>query len=139
MYDRLLFAVVDGLCRQPCGFHTRTVEAVPRHPQLRLLMDKREKHAVDPFAYDGDWAAERDRLVEMLLKMNRTEVVAVEECYVHAECRSLIFRFVDDLEFYFDTDENVIHLRSAARVGHSDFGVNRKRVEEIRRLWVKEQ
>jgi len=46
---------------------------------------------------------------------------------------------VDDLEFYFDTDEPVIQVRSAARVGHSDFGVNRKRVEEIRRLWVKEQ
>jgi uncharacterized protein (DUF1499 family) len=40
--------------------------------------------------------------------------------------------FVDDLEFYFPREESVIHLRSAARLGESDLGVNRRRLEQIR-------
>lgn len=133
------FPLLMSCAANPTGFTAGPLRPCPDTPNCVSSMDKREKHAVDPFAYDGDWTAERDRLVKMLLEMKRTEVVAVEERYVRAECRSLIFRFVDDLEFYFDTDEQVVHLRSAARVGHSDFGVNRKRVEEMRRLWVKEQ
>jgi uncharacterized protein (DUF1499 family) len=100
-------------------------------------MDPREKHAVDPLGYDGGWTAARDRLVGLISEMKRTRVVAVQEGYIHAECRSRIFRFVDDLEFFFVPDESLIHIRSAARSGYSDFGVNRKRVEEIRRLWDK--
>ena len=99
-------------------------------------MDPREKHAVEPFRYAGDWTAARDRLVRLLAEMTRTRVVTVQETYIHAECRSRIFRFVDDLEFYFIPEAGVIHVRSAARTGYSDFGVNRKRVEEIRRLWA---
>jgi uncharacterized protein (DUF1499 family) len=43
---------------------------------------------------------------------------------------------VDDLTFYFDPDQGLIHVHSAARVGKSDLGVNRKRVEAIRELWA---
>jgi len=64
--------------------------------------------------------------------MKRTTIVAEKEDYLHAEAKSLIFRFVDDVEFYFPATEKLIHVRSASRVGHSDLGVNRKRVEEIR-------
>jgi uncharacterized protein (DUF1499 family) len=43
-------------------------------------------------------------------------------------------RFVDDVEFLFDDTNKKIHVRSASRVGYSDMGVNRKRVEELRKL-----
>jgi uncharacterized protein (DUF1499 family) len=65
----------------------------------------------------------------------RTSVITVSDSYLHAEFTSLIFRFVDDVEFVIDNDAKVIHVRSASRLGTSDLGVNRKRVEEIRRLW----
>ena len=55
-----------------------------------------------------------------------------DDNYVHAEFRSRIFRFVDDVEFFFDEADSVVHFRSAARTGYSDMGVNRKRMEEIR-------
>jgi uncharacterized protein (DUF1499 family) len=58
-----------------------------------------------------------------------------EENYIHAEFTSLVFRFVDDVEFLFSQErdgEVSIDIRSASRVGHSDFGVNRKRMEDIR-------
>lgn len=50
----------------------------------------------------------------------------------HAKVRSSFFKFVDDVEFYFPKDKNIIHIRSLARTGYSDFGVNRKRMEKIR-------
>ncbi|MFK7778444.1 MAG: DUF1499 domain-containing protein, partial [Gimesia sp.] len=53
-----------------------------------------------------------------------------------AEFRSLCFRFVDDVEFLIDSGQNMIQVRSASRVGHSDFGANRKRIESIRRLYL---
>ncbi|HEY9596037.1 MAG TPA: DUF1499 domain-containing protein, partial [Cyanophyceae cyanobacterium] len=40
--------------------------------------------------------------------------------------------FVDDVEFFLDDNANVIQVRSASRLGESDLGVNRKRIETIR-------
>jgi uncharacterized protein (DUF1499 family) len=93
---------------------------------------------VAPLAFQGPWAAARERLVSLLAAMPRTQVTAVEDRTIRAECRSRIFRFVDDLIFYFDPDQGLIHVRSASRVGRSDLGVNRKRVEAIRALWAQE-
>jgi uncharacterized protein (DUF1499 family) len=44
-----------------------------------------------------------------------------------------LFRFVDDVELAVDPAEHVVHFRSASRVGRSDFGVNRRRMEELSR------
>ena len=62
----------------------------------------------------------------------RITIVREEEGYMHAEARSLLFRFVDDVEFLLDADNRLIHVRSASRTGYSDLGVNRRRVERIR-------
>jgi len=55
-----------------------------------------------------------------------------ENGYLHAVFTSALFRFVDDLEARMDRKAKLIHIRSASRAGHSDMGVNRKRVEKIR-------
>jgi uncharacterized protein (DUF1499 family) len=52
--------------------------------------------------------------------------------YLHAECRSAVFGFVDDLELHLRRQSNSIAVRSASRLGYRDFGVNRKRVERLR-------
>jgi len=54
------------------------------------------------------------------------------DTYLHATFTSTLFRFVDDFEARLDSSRQIIHIRSASRVGHSDFGVNRKRAERIR-------
>ena len=59
-------------------------------------------------------------------------LVADQGHYLHAEFRSRLMGFVDDLECLLDAERSVIHVRSAARLGHSDFGVNRARLEELR-------
>ena len=64
--------------------------------------------------------------------MERTTIVEETENYLYAEFKSKLMGFVDDVEFYRDPAANVVHVRSASRLGQSDAGVNRKRVEEIR-------
>ena len=62
----------------------------------------------------------------------RTTIVREEKNYLYAEFRTKLLRYVDDVEFFFDG--SVIHVRSCSRLGRRDFGVNRKRVEELRSL-----
>ncbi len=62
----------------------------------------------------------------------RTTVVTRTSDYLHAECRSAVFGFVDDLELHLRTARSIIALRSASRLGYSDLGVNRQRVESLR-------
>ena len=64
----------------------------------------------------------------------RTRVITATDDYLHAECSSAFFGFVDDLELHLRPAQNLIAVRSAARLGHSDFGVNRRRVEALRSL-----
>ena len=64
--------------------------------------------------------------------MPRSKIVSEQDNYLHIEFTSRIMRFVDDVEFYFNDTKKIIQVRSASRVGRSDFGVNRKRVEMIR-------
>ncbi len=64
--------------------------------------------------------------------MERTTIVEATEDYLYAEFQSKLMGFVDDVEFYRDPSANVIHVRSASRLGKSDLGVNRQRVEAIR-------
>ena len=59
------------------------------------------------------------------------QIIREDDTYLHAEFTSPIFRFVDDLELRMDRQNEVIHLRSASRVGRSDLGANRKRIEAI--------
>ena len=82
--------------------------------------------------YDGPadqaWAAAR----EIVAGSPRTTFVRDEPGFLHAEVRSLVFRFVDDLHLLLDSQAGCIHVRSASRLGKSDLGVNRRRIEALR-------
>ncbi|MHC5595977.1 MAG: DUF1499 domain-containing protein [Nostoc sp.] len=91
-----------------------------------------EKHAIDPIPYHIDRKVAKETLLKVLSVVPRTEIIEEKDDYIHALSKSRIFQFVDDVEFYLPPNESVIHLRSASRVGESDLGVNRRRVEQIR-------
>ena len=89
-------------------------------------------HAIAPLTYKGSQEEAKVKLLEIIKSMPRTHVVTNKDHFLHIEFTSKIFRFIDDVEFYFE-DPGTIHFRSASRVGHSDMGVNGERMEEIRR------
>ncbi|MGF1538882.1 MAG: DUF1499 domain-containing protein [Pleurocapsa sp.] len=71
-------------------------------------------------------------LQKVIESMERTKIVEATDNYLYAEFQTKLMGFVDDVEFYLDPQASVIHVRSASRLGKSDLGVNRKRIEEIR-------
>ncbi len=72
------------------------------------------------------------RLKSAIEKMEGTKIVIEKDNYLYAEFTSKLFRFVDDVEFLLDDKTKTLHFRSASRLGRSDLGVNRKRIETIK-------
>jgi uncharacterized protein (DUF1499 family) len=87
---------------------------------------------IEPLRYTGKLADARQKLIDLLENSKRTRLIRVEMDYIHAEFQSVIFKFVDDVEFYFSSEDSIVHVRSASRTGYYDFGVNRRRVERLR-------
>ncbi|MEJ2492595.1 MAG: DUF1499 domain-containing protein [Desulfuromonadales bacterium] len=90
-------------------------------------------HKVAPIRFNIPPEAAWELLIDQVNRMPRTTIVEQTPRYLHVTCRSQVFGFVDDLTFHLRPEQGVIALRSAARTGYYDFGVNRKRVETLRK------
>jgi uncharacterized protein (DUF1499 family) len=104
----------------------------PDSPNCVSTMDSVESHAIAPYRYQKPLYEAKALLIQIFNGFPRTELVKEEEGYLHFEVRSFLFGYVDDVEFRFDEASKTIHFRSAARSGYYDFGVNRKRMEDLR-------
>lgn len=94
--------------------------------------DADAEHAIAPLAYTGDPAQAMALLEAVVNAMSRTKIIEKTDRYLYAEFTSKLMGFVDDVEFYLDPSTPVIQVRSASRLGQSDLGANRKRIEAIR-------
>lgn len=90
-----------------------------------------DSQQVEPLRYDGDPSLAHQRLLIVLKGLERVRILQTSAASIHAEFRSAVFGFVDYVDFRFEPPGE-IQVRSASRVGYSDFGVNRRRIEEIR-------
>ncbi len=106
----------------------------PSGPNCVSTLAKDERHAIAPFRYRKPSTEAKEALKEVIRALVRTNLVEEDESYLHYEFTSLLFRFVDDVEFLFDEETKTIHFRSASRTGYGDLGVNRRRMEELRSL-----
>ncbi|MCB2146731.1 MAG: DUF1499 domain-containing protein [Deltaproteobacteria bacterium] len=116
------------------GLREGRLAPCPGTPNCVISQDGDEQHHIDPIAYAGQRTTAMEMIQQVVQGMPGTRIVTQTDQYLHVEFRSRIMGFVDDVEFFFP-DTAVIHVRSASRVGYSDFGVNRKRVEKIRQLF----
>ena len=89
-------------------------------------------HYVAPLKFTGDATVAFQKLLKMVQSQPRASVVTQDGQYLHAEFSSPLMGFVDDVEFLLAPEQGLIHVRSAARLGYSDLGVNRKRAESLR-------
>lgn len=131
----VLLAVLSLASRRPdtLGVTDGRLAPCPSSPNCVSSRAEDDAHRIEPFRIDGPPDRAMARLEAALTSLPRIAILTREGDYLHAEATSALFRFVDDLEFLLDRDAGVIHVRSAARAGHSDLGVNRKRMEAIRR------
>jgi uncharacterized protein (DUF1499 family) len=91
------------------------------------------EHYIAPIAFKGDAIAAMAAARKAVESMPGATVIRHEGGYLYAEFRTRLMRFVDDVEFAFDEKAGLLHVRSASRLGRRDFGVNRARVESLRR------
>ena len=94
-------------------------------------------HSVEPLRFSAQPRHAWKALRAVVAGMERVTLKEERHGYLHAEFASKVLGFVDDAEFLLEGKAKVIHVRSAARLGNRDFGVNRKRVETIRGLLEK--
>lgn len=107
----------------------------PNSPNCVSTQAGDSRHRIQAFPFSGTVTKAKEKLLQVIESFPRTQIVFNEGNYLHIIFTSSIFRFKDDVEFYFDEGHQRVEFRSASRVGYSDLGANRKRMEKIRSLF----
>ena len=124
-------AACSGSAPNGLGVRDGRLAPCPDTPNCVSSQAQDARHAIAPLPLAGSPAASRERLLEILTREPRVRLVERQERYLRAEFTSRLLRFVDDVEFLIG--DRQIDVRSASRLGYSDLGVNRERIEELRR------
>lgn len=93
------------------------------------------EHSIQPLTYEGNSQEAIARLKDIINQQERTDIISEADNYLYAQFTSHWMGFIDDVEFYVNENKGVIDVRSASRLGESDLGVNRERIETIRQLF----
>ena len=91
---------------------------------------------MDPIPFNDEVPEVMERLKTVVGSMPRAKIVEESEYYLRVEFTTGLLRFVDDVELLINADTKLIHFRSASRIGHSDLGVNRKRMQALQQSFV---
>ena len=128
---RLVMLGVSSRTVPDLGFQDERLTPCPRKPNCVSSTAKGRAHRIAPLSTTADQDAAMAQAVEAITSMGG-RIVTSDNNYLRAEFSSRLFRFVDDLELLWNPVEGHLDLRSASRVGHSDLGANRRRVEKLR-------
>lgn len=113
------------------------IEDCPSSPNCVSSNANDKNHFIYPFQLattaDRAWPV----VQKVISEIPRCKIVQLTDSFLQVECRSAVFRFVDDLKLKLQASDGIIEVYSAARVGHSDFGVNRDRIETLRAALIK--
>lgn len=107
----------------------------PETPNCVCSQAERANQKVEPLKFTCPTEEAMLRLKLTMDALPGTKIAKDDRVYMHVEFKTLVFGFVDDVEFLIDENKKVIHIRSASRLGYSDLGTNRRRVETIRRVF----
>ena len=80
-----------------------------------------------------------DRIFKAVSSKKRNKILEQTDDYIHFLFITGLFKFKDDIEFYFNDLDKIIHFRSQSRIGGYDWGTNRRRMESIRKLYEKQK
>lgn len=111
---------------------TARLSSCPESPNCVSTQATNNRHKIDAFRLKGEFSKNWPEIQRVVAALPRCAVVKADETYFHATFKSRAFQFVDDLELFLDPSNGIISIRSAARTGYWDFGVNRRRVEQLR-------
>ena len=133
----IVLAILSASATRPTnlGVVDGRLAACPNSPNCVSTQATDNQHKIEAIAFGGGPEDAMTQLKAAIATISGMKIVTETENYIHAEATSLIFRFTDDVEFLIDGQAKVIHFRSASRVGRSDLGANRARMELIRKAF----
>lgn len=111
----------------------------PRTPNCVSTQATRDDQRMDPIPYRGDLETARSLLLEILDEEPRVDIDDLRERVIQTVFTTRIMRFRDDVVFLLDPDQRMIHFRSASRIGRSDWGANRRRMERLSERFMEAQ
>jgi uncharacterized protein (DUF1499 family) len=132
MLLRLLFSIGLIMMTLSSPTEAKALPACPSSPNCVSSQAADSEHFIAPFKIKGKPEDAFDALKKAVSEQSRTVITEASDNTLHAEATSLVFRFVDDIDAILDENAGLIHIRSASRVGYSDLGVNRRRMEKLR-------
>jgi uncharacterized protein (DUF1499 family) len=126
----LLLSACSGSQPDNLGVHDGLLAPCPDSPNCVNSQASDARHAIAPLPLKGDEQQTQAQLKQLLGSAERVRLVEEKPGYLRAEFSSKLMRFVDDVEFLIGA--TAVDVRSASRLGHSDFDVNRERIEHLR-------
>jgi uncharacterized protein (DUF1499 family) len=121
------------------GVKDGRLKPAPRTPNAVSSQADGGYHRIAPLDYWNDRSRAMAILKAIIGEMPGAQIIDFRADYLYAEFTSSLMGYVDDVEIWFPPNEKIVHVRSASRLGHSDFGVNRKRIEDIRARFAHEK
>jgi len=125
-------AMFSGKRPNNLGVRDGKLVPCPNTPNCVSSQSSDTEHSIQALTYNSTPKEAMADLKTVIQGMKKTKIITENKNYLYVEFTSAIMGFVDDVEFYVDEAAKVIHVRSASRLGQSDLGVNRKRIETIR-------
>lgn len=123
-------------CRAPAlGVVEGQLTPCPDSPNCVCSHDTSESARIEPLPWTGEVDSTRECLLDAAETIPRCDLYESRDDYLRFVVTSALLRFKDDLEFLISPADRCVHVRSASRVGYSDLGVNRERVEQFRKAY----
>ena len=95
-----------------------------------------EKHYMSPIKLTTSVQEAMSKIISIINTFKRTKILEETDNYLRVQFTTALFRFKDDVEFFIDEKEKLIHFRSQSRIGGYDWNANRNRMEKIRELYI---
>lgn len=115
------------------GIHPSPLLSCPESPNCVSTESSNDRQKIDVFRLKGDFSKNWLEIQRIVAALPRSYIVEADKTYIHATFKSRVFGFIDDLELLLNPSSGIISIRSAAQTGYWDFGVNRRRVADLRR------
>lgn len=121
----------------PAGLQNNQLSPCPASPNcINSEYADDSAHYIEAITYQNRPVEDIIQLVQQTIAMSGGQITEHKEHYIAATYTTRLFRFVDNVEFRIDPQQQQVHIRSASRQGHSDLGANRKRAQRIKQIFT---
>ncbi|MCB2291068.1 DUF1499 domain-containing protein [Clostridium sp. CS001] len=119
------------------GANNGKLVKMPNKPSAVSSQTYEKDKKVAAMEFKGNLEASKEKVISTIESYGDAKIIKNENNYIYAVFTTGKMKFHDDVEFYFDESENLIHFRSASRIGYSDMGLNRERYNKLREAYYK--